>query len=66
MRDDIINWYKPSDVKISKLTDEEVEEFKRKRMEINKETIAKNKILKSDIDGYTYSVSEKTRKRIKR
>lgn len=66
MRDDTTNWYKPSSVKISKLSDEEIEAYKKKKAERSKEEIAKNKLLKLDIDGYTYSISSKKKKRIKK
>lgn len=70
MRDNSINWYAPGEVKISKLPPEEVEAWKQKKAEHIKKKLkgelARNKILKLDIDGYTKSTIDREQRRLRR
>lgn len=70
MRDDKVNWYAPGEVKVSKLSPEEMKAWKEKKAEHIKKKLkgelARNKVLKLDIDGYTKSVIDRKQRRVRR
>lgn len=70
MRDDKVNWYAPSEVKVSKLSPEEMEAWEKKKAEYIKKKIkgelARRKVLKLDVDGYTNSVIGRKQRRLRR
>lgn len=70
MRDNKVNWYAPGEVKVSKLPPEEMEAWKEKKAEYIKKKLkcelARNKVLKLDIDGYTKSVIDRNHRRTRR
>lgn len=70
MRDDSVNWYAPGEVKVSRLSDEEINAYKKRKAEHIKKKLkgelARNKILKLDIDGYTKSTIDREQRRLRR
>ncbi len=70
MRDDKVNWYAPGEVKVSKLSPEEMEAWEKKKAEYIKKKIkgelARRKVLKLDVDGYTNSVIGRKQRRLRR
>lgn len=70
MRDDRVNWYAPGEVKVSRLSDEEINAYKKRKAEHIKKKLkgelARNKILKLDIDGYTKSTIDRKQRRLRR
>ena len=70
MRDNSINWYAPSKIKVSRLSQEEIDAYKerkaKRQKEKLKEELAKQKIMKLDLYDYENKRAKKTMKRIKR
>lgn len=64
------NWYAPGEVKVSHLSNEEIEAYKerkaKRQKEKLKEELAKQKIMKLDLYDYENKRAKKTMKRIKR
>lgn len=64
------NWYAPGEVKVSHLSNEEIEAYKERKAnrqkEKLKEELAKQKIMKLDLYDYENKRAKKTMKRIKR
>lgn len=59
MRDDKVNWYAPGEVKVSKLSPEEMEAWEKKKAEYIKKKI------KGEL-GYTNSVIGRKQRRLRR
>ena len=70
MRDNSINWYAPSEVKVSHLSNEEIEPYKKRKAEHIKKKLkdglTRNKVLKLDIDGYVKGVIDRNQRRTRR
>lgn len=64
------NWYAPGEVKVSHLSNEEIEAYKerkaKRQKEKLKEELAKQKIMKLDLYDYENKRAKKTMKGIKR
>lgn len=70
MRDNSINWYAPSKIKVSRLSQEEIDAYKerkaKRQKEKLKEELAKQKIMKLDLYDYENERAKKNMKRIRR
>lgn len=70
MRDDKVNWYAPGEVKVSHLSNEEIEAYKKRKAEHIKkklkDELTRNKVLKLDIDGYVKGVIDRNQRRTRR
>lgn len=70
MRDDSVNWYAPGEVEVSRLSDEEIESYKKRKAEHIKKKLkdglTRNKVLKLDVDGYVKSVIDRNQRRTRR
>ena len=70
MRNDSINWYAPGEIKVSRLSQAEIDAYKerkaKRQKERLKEELAKRKIMNLDLYDYENKRAKKTMKRIKR
>lgn len=70
MRDDKVNWYAPGEVKVSRLSNAEIEAYKKRKEEHIKkklkDELTRNKVLKLDIDGYVKGVIDRNQRRTRR
>lgn len=70
MRDDKVNWYAPGEVKVSRLSNAEIEAYKKRKEEHIKkklkDELTRNKLLKLDIDGYVKGVIDRNQRRTRR